>query len=163
MPFYTRKQSINLLIDKLLKRRIIVGKCWRFKGAHDTGGYGQLSFCGKLHLVHRLSAYISLCFDLNSKALICHRDDLCKFKDCWNPLHIYIGNGSTNQLDSIRKGTHNFANITHCLNGHEFTEENTYNMKGGGRECRKCGNKRRQEYRERKQLINKQNQQSQKE
>lgn len=30
------------------------------------------------------------------------------------------------------------ANKTHCKHGHEYTEENTYFKKAGGRECRKC-------------------------
>jgi len=153
MPFYTKKQSIRLLIDKLIRRRLVMGKCWRFNGAHDTSGYGITGFIGRVYSVHRLSAFISLNFDLASLDLICHKNNVCKFRDCWNPLHIYIGNESTNQQDRIKVGRHNFANITHCLNGHEFTKENTYVMSNKGRGCRKCRSKRQQEYIKRKTTI----------
>ena len=30
------------------------------------------------------------------------------------------------------------ARQTHCLRGHEFSNENTYQMKDGGRACKEC-------------------------
>ena len=38
--------------------------------------------------------------------------------------------------------------VTHCKNGHEFTEENTYTYRSGKRGCRKCGNDRKRRARE---------------
>lgn len=33
------------------------------------------------------------------------------------------------------------ANKTHCVNGHEFTLDNTYRRPSGGRTCKKCAYK----------------------
>lgn len=35
---------------------------------------------------------------------------------------------------------------THCRNGHEFTPENTYVRKDGGKQCRKCHNDKMRRY-----------------
>jgi len=43
------------------------------------------------------------------------------------------------------------AAVTHCPDGHDYTEENTM-MKNGTRQCRKCGRIRYQKWYTRKQL-----------
>lgn len=45
---------------------------------------------------------------------------------------------SENTYDQIRNGGHNHARKTHCKWGHEFSAENTYISKSGGRVCRTC-------------------------
>ena len=46
---------------------------------------------------------------------------------------------SGNQFDSVLHGTHAEARKTHCVNGHEFSQGNTYfNPSRGGRTCRAC-------------------------
>jgi hypothetical protein len=50
-------------------------------------------------------------------------------------------------------GQPHHSDKTHCIRGHEFTEENTYVKKDGGRQCRRCvsdANKAR--YQERKKV-----------
>ena len=56
---------------------------------------------------------------------------------------------SENNYDSVRNGTHGNASKTHCVNGHEYTPENTLtNVRPDGRsyrmcyECRKATNRR---------------------
>lgn len=44
------------------------------------------------------------------------------------------------------------ANKTHCKHGHEYTEENTYHKKSGGRECRTCQKEYSRRYEQRKKL-----------
>jgi hypothetical protein len=44
----------------------------------------------------------------------CHKPE-CKFKDCWNPDHIYIGWPSENVADQIAAGTFHYG--TDNLNG----------------------------------------------
>lgn len=50
------------------------------------------------------------------------------------------GTHSENMLDTVAHGTNVNANKTHCPQGHEYTEENTYTWRGRlvGRICRKC-------------------------
>lgn len=48
------------------------------------------------------------------------------------------GTHSENVLDSVRNGTHNQVAKTQCVNGHEFTPENTQQGKSKGRTYRRC-------------------------
>ncbi|WP_374247753.1 NUMOD4 motif-containing HNH endonuclease [Gordonia sp. ABSL49_1] len=49
------------------------------------------------------------------------------------------GTHSDNQFDQVAHGTHHHSSKTHCVRGHEFTPENTYNYPGRNhRACRKC-------------------------
>lgn len=45
---------------------------------------------------------------------------------------------SSNLLDAVQHGTHRLAAATHCVNGHEFSAENTRIDKAGHRSCREC-------------------------
>lgn len=47
-----------------------------------------------------------------------------------------------NILDAIRHGTHPTASKTRCLRNHDFTAENTYIGRNGGRNCRACTRER---------------------
>lgn len=48
------------------------------------------------------------------------------------------GTAQENTLDSVRNGTHFASAKTHCINGHEFNERNTYVSPAGKRSCREC-------------------------
>ena len=65
---------------------------------------------------------------------------ICPNKNCWNPEHIYIGTYYENSQDisTLRNGRGRYSGVTHCVNGHEFTEENTYIRPNGNRSCRIC-------------------------
>lgn len=71
-------------------------------------------------------------------------DHLCRIRHCVNPWHCepvtalvntHRGNGNQNKKK------------THCLRGHEFTPENTYEFYKGERLCRECGRERVRKYR----------------
>lgn len=62
---------------------------------------------------------------------------------------------SSNNRDMLLHGTHHNRNKTHCKQGHEFTEENTYWQKGKEgnarrRFCRACGREATRRYQSRK-------------
>jgi hypothetical protein len=52
--------------------------------------------------------------------------------------NLYWGTRSQNILDQVTHGRHNNARKTHCLRGHEFTEDNTYVVGAGRRQCKAC-------------------------
>jgi hypothetical protein len=59
-------------------------------------------------------------------------DHLCRNKRCVNPSHLE----AVEQRVNLLRGETNSAK-THCINGHEFTPDNTY-MWQGKRSCRAC-------------------------
>lgn len=113
------------LLKRLLKRRRIINDtCWIFVGP-DNKQKREIYVQYKNFLVHRVSAFIHLDFDLHSHNLICHN---CRTPYCWNPEHIYIGNTSTNTRDSIRDGTFKNPNTDKlvCKHGHALVGSNLY-------------------------------------
>lgn len=70
-------------------------------------------------------------------------DHLCRTPLCVNPAHM---EPVTSRVNTLRGDTFQAANLakTHCVNGHEFTPENTLVRKpsprlpNGGRWCRTC-------------------------
>ncbi len=58
--------------------------------------------------------------------------------------NLKYGTHEENMQDMVRHGRTNSAK-THCPQGHEYTEENTYVNARGGRECRQCMRRRGRE------------------
>lgn len=52
--------------------------------------------------------------------------------------NLRYGTRRENSLDKVAHGADRNANKTHCLQGHEFTPDNTYRKPEGGRSCRRC-------------------------
>ena len=68
-------------------------------------------------------------------------DHTCRVRNCVNPAHM----DPCTLKENISRGDYGWrTRQTHCKNGHEFTPENTYFDKNGGRTgggrrvCRKC-------------------------
>lgn len=59
---------------------------------------------------------------------------------------------SGNCRDTVDDGHHNYASRTHCKNGHEYTEANTY-YEGKARRCRECRRQRQRQYMLRKNAL----------
>jgi len=152
---------IKLNVEKikiiLNKRTSINSKtdCWEYQGTNKDG-YGQVMIDGLFYYTHVLSTIIHFNYVPTNGLMICHKDNVCKNKVCWNPEHIYIGDASYNNEDIRKAGNAHgrFTNATHCVNGHELTSRNTYwsKRKDTGemrRQCRTCRSIRTLQYRHR--------------
>lgn len=77
----------------------------------------------------------------------CHRDDNPE-NNCLE--NLYWGTPTQNIQDAVRSGRHASvmeAAKTHCAQGHEYTEENTYiKPRTGHRDCRTCHRNQTREY-----------------
>jgi hypothetical protein len=113
--------------------------CWLYTGHLNKDGYGTQKVKNKSYLVHKLSAWIFLEYDLESKLLVLHQI-WCMNRNCWNPSHLYIGSQKQNVHDAQLLGNHvsiRGKEKTHCPADHEY-EENTYIDKQGRRQCKVC-------------------------
>jgi len=120
--------------------------CWIWTGAkktgHSTGPYGHFEINGKSVLAHRY-AYEALVGPIPSGLTI---DHLCRNPLCVNPSHLEPVTRKENILRGVG-ATAMHARKTHCKNGHEFNEANTYIRRDGNRLCRVCRNIRMGNYR----------------
>lgn len=129
-------------IEDLLKHTILNKETGCREWIHGKGeyGYGRATYQGKPIDVHRWAWILTHPNQiLTKKDLICHT---CDNPPCCEPYHLFLGTILTNNQDSKAKGRRMHQKMTHCVNGHLRTKENTYNMKRpDGRErveCRIC-------------------------
>src|SRR5690606_5716607 len=123
--------------------------CWLWVGSTNNRGYGQFRTGGRpgvLWLAHRFS-YKTARGSLSRDDLIRH---VCDTPSCVNPDHLETGSYKDNAQDAIRRGRVSWVSQTHCVNGHEFTEENTLYRKSrpNSRECRACAKIRKKRFHE---------------
>lgn len=122
--------------------------CWIWAGCIQKckgrgGGYGKLGAggrTGKTLLAHRVAYELFIgpiphglevdhdCHD----ATICTVSNECPHRRCVNPSHLKLLSHSAN----MARGRQSVK--THCVHGHEFSEENTYFNARGHRGCRTC-------------------------
>ena len=143
----------NLLIARLFEYRKIVDNHWFWIGSTSNKGYGLTHVENKHYSVHRISAYLFLGLNLddpNNQAL--HKAELCNYRNCFNPEHLYVGTHQDNMEDRANFGGYKHNERTHCSQGHKLTADNVY-YESGRRElykrCRKCRLEQKRKYRER--------------
>lgn len=116
--------------------------CWVWKG-YIRDGYGIFNYKGKKMQAHRFMYQLMLDKELSKYIQL---DHLCKNRACVNPDHVEEVSGKENTLRGMGPTAIN-ARRTHCVNGHEFTPDNTYiRPDDGARDCKTCAReaKRRQ-------------------
>ena len=104
--------------------------CWLWTRAVyvHRGGYGAVTVHGSPWRAHRLS-YELLVGPIPDGMVL---DHLCNVTRCVNPEHLEPVTSHENTLRAA-------ARITHCPQGHEYSEENTYWMpKSSGKVTRVC-------------------------
>lgn len=132
------------LVVTLERRKQVdpVTNCWLFTGAIDSTGYGRMSYQSKDVSVHVLSAHVYLGFTIGCGLYILHKP-ICPNRHCFNPEHLYVGTAKDNMIDRANA-------ITHCPEGHPWTDTNIYIYKSKGgityKYCRICRSTRRKQY-----------------
>lgn len=125
--------------------------CWHWTGRLDRDGYGCFSIDGKQLPVHRWLLGHVRGTRLGTNELACHN---CDKRSCCNPAHLYVGNHARNMIDMRFRRRQPGRAKTHCVNGHQYTTENTYLRPArageGQRDCRACVRDRAARYRARK-------------
>lgn len=111
--------------------------CWKWTGRLDANGYGcfHASIGGRKgnHRPHRVSLMLAG-VEIPDDLVV---DHICRVRDCVNPEHLRVVTNAENVLAGIGVTAVN-ARKTHCVNGHEFTDENTHIRPMGWRECIEC-------------------------
>jgi HNH endonuclease len=118
-----------------------LGPCWIWTGAGSKEGYGRIWLNGGNYGTHRLS-YELLVGPIPDGLVI---DHLCRNPPCVNPAHLEPVTDRENLHRGVGVVAINAAK-THCPQGHEYDEQNTYHEPGGkGRQCKTCIRERQQE------------------
>lgn len=111
--------------------------CWLWTAALGTAGYG-IFWTGEGYSGAHRWAYEHWVGPIPAGLMLDHF--ACDTPRCANPNHVRPATSRENTLRGSGVTAANLAK-THCVNGHEFTPENTYERRDrGGRECRTCRN-----------------------
>jgi hypothetical protein len=113
---------------------IDLGRCWIWTGACD-GKYGNFAVAkNKVGKAHRFSFKLAFGWLLSHPYQIDHK---CRETMCVNPKHLFCLLGRDNNERSNSPSAIN-KRKTHCIRGHEFTEDNIIRFKDGYRRCKTC-------------------------
>lgn len=110
----SEEQYIQQVLDRIKKKTVYEDDCWRYTGKHVGNGYGSITYRNKSVRLNRFIAYIYHGFPNPDVArflpdnVICHKTE-CKFNDCWNPDHLYVGTQKQNVQDQIKAGRFHYG------------------------------------------------------
>ena len=132
-------------MEERIRRKIeVVGSCWVWTASHDSKGYGQVRYGGKVRQAHRV-VYTELVGPVPEGLEL---DHLCLVRDCVNPDHLE----PVTRQENIARSVHYNASRTHCKWGHELVGNNLYVSPKNSRECKTCRRHRRQRYNQQKRV-----------
>ena len=114
--------------------------CWLWTGgSFSSNGYGRFWYLGTKVQAHRWS-YEQFVGPIPDGLEV---DHLCRVRHCVNPKHLEPVTKEENMRRSPDHASAVNARRTHCVQGHEFTPENTWRAGRGDRLCRTCRRERR--------------------
>lgn len=119
--------------DRFWAKVDTAGECWVWTAQIDANGYGIVSFGGKSNKAHRVSWEMEHGPIPDGLTI----DHLCRVRPCVKPAHMELVTSSENVLRGEGAFVRN-SRKTHCIRGHEFTPENIYLARNGGRNCKEC-------------------------
>lgn len=120
--------------------------CWLWTSERFPTGYGRFKVGRRTWYIASRVAWL-LAKGEQPDGLVCHR---CDKPLCVNPAHLFLGTPNDNVQDMIAKGrarcdhtnrVRGRGRKTRCVNGHEYTPENTYWLRGQ-KFCRVCNRNR---------------------
>jgi hypothetical protein len=120
-------------------------QCWNWTAAKTKSGYADFSVQGRSVRAARW-LYGQMVAPVPADLTV---DHLCSNRACVNPGHLEVVTRGENTMRAKTGITVLLAQRTHCVNGHEFTPENTYPRSDRGRGCCECRRLKNQAWRER--------------
>jgi hypothetical protein len=108
---------------------------WHWRGTTTSDGYGVFSL-RVTGFTDSLAHRIAYQLERGQIPVGLHIDHLCRVRHCVNPDHMEL----VTRGENVRRGNNHNRDKTHCPQGHEYTEENTYRRPGDPtqRYCRSC-------------------------
>ena len=146
--------TVEQMMERWGKRTVLVepSGCWLYMGSVNHRGYAVIQKPAPdrgTQLLHRF--VVDQVLGVPEPGLVvdheCHNEsdctlgDQCWHRRCWNPDHLTLKTDAENKRASSDGGRHQ---RTHCVHGHEFTEETIYYRPDGGRSCKACWPMRRE-------------------